>query len=331
MPRVDYFQRYSQRENVVTNNTLLLFSHLYAFSPARLESLLGSLLGDSDLIIGLDFQQQVRGKGSVPDARITQGSFSLVIETKVDATVNAMQLKSHIQAFNGEEQKFLMLIQPAPLSDERQAEIVQSLKAADPEVRFCAATFEDIVKGCEDIIQDYETDLRELLDDYREYCSSEGLLPTAPHTMRVVVAGAAYQENFKYSLYYCPADRGYQPHEYMGLYHRKTVVGVGRIHGIASVEIQAGKVRVIEHTGEVTEEDKKRILAASEEAAANRGWVITKDNRFFLVDEFVETSFKKTTKYPLQGVKYFDLRQTLSVAELPGVNEIADQLKREEW
>lgn len=331
MPRVHYFQRYSQRENVVTNNTLLLFSRLYAFSPVRLELLLGTLLDDTELIIGPGFQQQVRGKGSVPDAMIRQASFSLVVETKVTASVDAEQLESHLSSFNDEEQKFLLLIQPEPLADLQLEQIQEKLNSRAPDVRFCVVTFESIIKACDDVIQDYEVDLRELLDDYREFCASEGLLPTAPYTMRVVTAGWTLQENFKYSLYYCPASRGYQPHDFMGLYHQKNVHGIGRIHGVAVVEIRDGEVHLSEVTGRVTEDDKRRILAAASDAKAKHGWDLTKDNRFFFVDEFVETTFKKTTKYPLQSVRYFDLRQLLDVTELPDIKQIAELIKQKTW
>ena len=42
MSQVTYFQRYSQRENVVSNNTLMLLSRLYFNNP----SLLGDMLND---------------------------------------------------------------------------------------------------------------------------------------------------------------------------------------------------------------------------------------------------------------------------------------------
>jgi hypothetical protein len=331
MPRVHYFQRYSQRENVVTNNTLLLFSRIYAFSPARLESLLSMLLGDTEVNVGPTFQQQIRVKGSVPDAKITQPSFSLVIETKVDALVRPEQLKGHLNAFGDEDQKFLMLIQPAPLTGKKRSEIEQSLKVLNPTVSFCATTFDEIIKGCEDIIQDYETDVRELIDDYRDYCAGEGLLPTAANTMRVVVAGATYEENFKYSLYYCPAERSFQPHAYLGLYHDKTVVGIGKLSAIAEVEISGGQVRVIDSTGTITDDDKRRILEATDYARLNHGWDLTYDHRFFLVERFVKTHFAKESKYPLQGVKYFDLRDALRRREIPDVEEIAEELSRQKW
>lgn len=332
MPRVPYFQRYSQRENVVTNNTLLLFARLYAYSPARLASLLSSLLGDTEANIGLAFQEQVKGTGSVPDAKITQTSFSLVIETKVDAKMRAEQLKSHLNAFGNEDQQFLLLIQPAPLSDKEFSKMERDLKAAKPQVQFFATTFEEIVRGCEDIIQDYETDLRDLLDDFREYCAGEGLLPTAVHTMRVVVAGVTYEENFKFSLYYCPAARGFQPHAYLGLYHNKAVIGIGKLRAICEVESRNGRVKVIDSTDKITDDDKRRILEATHYARSNHGWDLSHDHRFFLVDQFVKTHFPKTTKYPLQGVKYFDLKRTLNVGELPeNIEEIAERLSRLEW
>lgn len=44
MSKIHYFQRYSQKENVVTNNTMLLFSRLYSNYPFRFECVVGSLL-----------------------------------------------------------------------------------------------------------------------------------------------------------------------------------------------------------------------------------------------------------------------------------------------
>ncbi|MES1930490.1 hypothetical protein SADO_14609 [Salinisphaera dokdonensis CL-ES53] len=58
MARTQLSQRYSGRENTVTNNTMLLLSRIYSFSPLRLESLLSELFDGTDISIGLTFQQQ---------------------------------------------------------------------------------------------------------------------------------------------------------------------------------------------------------------------------------------------------------------------------------
>jgi hypothetical protein len=52
MSRVSYFQRFSQRENHATNNTLLMLRQFYESSPFKIERVLNSLT-DEDLPIGL--------------------------------------------------------------------------------------------------------------------------------------------------------------------------------------------------------------------------------------------------------------------------------------
>jgi hypothetical protein len=46
MSRVSYFQRFSQRENVATNNTLLLLRYFYQSSPFKIERELLSIVED---------------------------------------------------------------------------------------------------------------------------------------------------------------------------------------------------------------------------------------------------------------------------------------------
>jgi hypothetical protein len=62
MSRVSHFQRFSQPENHATNNTLLAFRFFYQSSPFKLQRVLTSLL-ESDLSIGLTFEQQIKGQG----------------------------------------------------------------------------------------------------------------------------------------------------------------------------------------------------------------------------------------------------------------------------
>jgi hypothetical protein len=60
LSRVSHFQRFSQPENHATNNTLLLLRYFYQSSPFKIQSVLTSLL-ETDLSIGLAFEQQIRG------------------------------------------------------------------------------------------------------------------------------------------------------------------------------------------------------------------------------------------------------------------------------
>jgi hypothetical protein len=49
MSEVHYFPRYSQPENVVTNNTLLLLLRLREYSRYKFENFMEKLCGDEDV------------------------------------------------------------------------------------------------------------------------------------------------------------------------------------------------------------------------------------------------------------------------------------------
>jgi len=63
MSSIHYFQRYSQPENVATNNTLLLLSRLYHDSPNKFKGFLNDLLDDK--ILRQEFNLINNGKEKV--------------------------------------------------------------------------------------------------------------------------------------------------------------------------------------------------------------------------------------------------------------------------
>ena len=54
-------------------------------------------------------------------------------------------------------------------------------------------------------------------------------------------------------------------------------------------------------------------------------------HRYFFVDKFYETDFKKITPRAPMGTRVFDLTQILETEKLPGTQEIADQLTTKTW
>ncbi len=112
MSSIHYFQRYSQPENVATNNTLLLFSRLYQHSSNKFKGFLNELLDDTDLEAGVIFNQQERGTGSVPDGSISQTSFKVIIETKMHQHFSVSQLSAHLSSFGNEEYQILLSLSP---------------------------------------------------------------------------------------------------------------------------------------------------------------------------------------------------------------------------
>ena len=89
MAEVGFFPKYEQKENRVTNYTLLVLKQLYNESPKLFEQFITSLVNDNEnnIDVGVSFWQQKgfecdNGK-SILDGVITQRGFTIFIETKL--------------------------------------------------------------------------------------------------------------------------------------------------------------------------------------------------------------------------------------------------------
>ena len=56
-----------------------------------------------------------------------------------------------------------------------------------------------------------------------------------------------------------------------------------------------------------------------------------RNSRYFVVDKFYETDFKKETPYAPMGSRMFDLTEVLGTDKLPSTKELADQLRKKTW
>lgn len=54
-------------------------------------------------------------------------------------------------------------------------------------------------------------------------------------------------------------------------------------------------------------------------------------NRYFFVDKFYETNFKKITPRAPTGSRIFDLTQILETEQFPETQEIAEKLAAKTW
>ena len=335
MNSAHYFQRYSQRENVVTNNTLLLFSRLYTHNPYSFEAFLNECLDDS-LDVGVSFVQQKRsaGKGGIPDGLIIQNSFKVVIETKLYQNYDRKQLERHLSAFEDENQKVLLLLSPSrPQSDfikKVEKDVRKFNKTQRQNVRFVSTTFETLIAHFENTLSDFDFQMNELVEDFKAFCQEEELLPTAPYLMRVRTAGWSLPENLEFDLYY-ETEQTVQQHQYMGLYSEKSVKAIGKIENIITADFDGTQLIIHKSLFSVTESQKSRIIGVIPRALENNDWDIATEHVFYLVEKFHPTDFKKLTKYPIQKTKYFDLRRVLNLTELPKVEEIAEMLRTKDW
>lgn len=339
MSKVHYFQRYSQRENIATNNTLLLLSRLYAHEPSYLEAFLNDLVETGTLEVGPTFIQQATHEGaSVPDAVIAQKSFKLVVEAKHHTQPAVEQLGEHLKSFGDEETQVIMLLTRAEQTEtfkERLGAEVKSfnLSRSKGVVDICT-TFEKLIGSFGDTLADHDYEMRELLEDYEAFCFEENLLPREDRWMRAVPCGKTLEDNLALGLYYQPVGRASREHRYLGVYKNKKVQGIGEIDNVVVADLSEDGLEIHDRSDRekpVSQQQRERIEKAIHNAREQHGYNIATGHKFFLVDEFHRTDFRKTSSGGLMAQRYFDLSNMLETSRLPAVQEIANILREKTW
>ena len=208
--QIHYFQRYHSKENVDTSNTMLMLSRLYNYNADKFFSMLNSLILGEDESPEITFDLQVAGDESVPDAVISQKSFKIVVETKLYNQFDKQQLVNHLEQFGAEDIKVLLTIDPRPMKQQLFDEMTVELKKYNSEnmerlihpIKHVNLTFEQLVEAMEDIIDDRDTEIISVLDDFKKYCFDEKLIPDGHKWMRAIVAGTTFQDNMDLNLFY---------------------------------------------------------------------------------------------------------------------------------
>lgn len=330
--KIHYFQRYHQKENVETANTMLLLNRLYTYSPNKFYRLIKNFL-PQNAEIEMELELQKKTKNSVPDAVISQPSFKIVVETKLNGNFDIPQLIGHLDAFENEKYKVLLTLDPKPMKEQIRNKLQNVLYKYNEDnntnISHFNTTFEEILKNIEAIIDERDYDMQDILQDYSEYCYSEGLIPDSWKRMRVQLAGTTLDINKKLNLYYDSIDRSFSEHDYLGLYNQKSVRAVGKITAIILNKFENGEWIYVPEKGTLTDDIKNKIVEAREDAK-KYGYDMT-NSRYFVVDEFYETDFKKETPYAPMGSRMFDLTEVLGTDKLPSTKDLADQLRKKTW
>lgn len=266
MKSIHFFQRFSQKENVVTNNTLLLLFRLYQHDYVRFQSVLVQLLENvPDLLVGAQFIQQVKSKGSVPDGVIFQRSFKIVIETKLYDNYYQKQLMEHLNSFRNEDHKILLLLNPNfPATDFInliEGEIRKYNAQTANDIVFIPTTFEKIIEVVRDNLLEHDYEIKNLVDDFEEFCVDENLLPINDYLMKAVPCGFSLRHNLKYGVYYDPVERAFRNYKYMGLYNDKSVRAVGKIKKVvaADFDFSTHTLTIKDPNQSLTPDETKRV------------------------------------------------------------------------
>lgn len=188
------------------------------------------------------------------------------------------------------------------------------------------ARFREVPEIVAFILRYYEIHLKRVIEDFQAYCEEMGLLPDCRKWLRIVPCGDTIKLNEKWNVYYQPNSR----HEYIGIYNSKAVRFIGRTVAIFdSVGDGRGETQLELIEGADKPEFRTRIGRMIAETKETVGWDVSTDTRFFCVDEFSPTLFKKTSPGGIQGPRFWDISRFAN--QTNSNSELADCLRSEKW
>lgn len=340
MSGVYYFPRYTQRENFITNNTLLLLSRLYDLNRHRFKRFVASFLGEEapDLpeSLGLQIHQQASTASSVLDGYLAQQGLRIGVETKLAGDgFDIDQLRRHLTNFGDGARAYLILLSPDTARLERTAWATLTQEATKRNVVVVAKSFEDLIQSVRSALADHDEELHLLIDDYEAFCSESEILPTDRWTMFAPPCGTSFEINRDFALYFCPAEWRRRRARYLGIYLNKAIRLVGTIAKVIECEIDDGRI-VNVHSDDgrptaLTDSDTARILGASKAAQDALGWDLSPRTKYFLSERLFPTQFAKTSAGGILGHRYFDLRRYVRPPIPSNLEELAGNLNGMTW
>ena len=351
MRNVSYFPPYSQEENVVTNTVLLLFSHVHRLAPEIFADLLTTIT-DDEYAVGPTFHNQVKvpGGSGIPDAVIQQAPFEIYLETKLGGGLTADQIAAHLTTIKKNEtvpgSSILIGLTGTAIDRALFGKLEEMGKSNG--VRFFATTFSDIADILESASADYRTDLNLILEEYRAFIQERNLVPISENRLLVNPCGTSYAQNELHHIYHDQPGRSKVFCKYLGIYKDKSVSLIGKVLAVVTARIDGKRVVITENhplswmgckLHEPTEEELNRILGIVD--GSDYYNLRNEEVRYYIVDRFVETNFKQTSKYGIQGHRYFNLDNTAeneegSVPKLfkeqdPSLETLAAALAEKTW
>lgn len=335
--KIHYFQRFHEKENVATANTMLLLSRLYSYSSDKFFGFLKSEFFADSFEPELVFALQEKSVDRIPDATITQEGFKIVVETKLTDWFYSDQLMRHLKSFGDEKNKVMITLGSEWMSEEKIVDFENQLKEYNATQTYPVihinTTFEMMANAIREVIDDRDYEMQDVLEDYLNYCYKDGLIPVSDSWkyLRMQLAGTTIDFNIGNNIYYDKAERGFRAHDYIGLYKQKSVRAIGKICArIKAIETESG-IKYTPEFGELTDERKALIQKAMADGDSHGYDLRTIEHRYFFVENFYETDFKKISAGGSMGTRIFDLSYLLEIDELPDVEQIAEMLKNKSW
>lgn len=336
MAVLNQFQYYSQEENTVTNNVLLMLSNLYEISPKYYEEFIKGLTEDSDQYEVIpSFRQQVGNRGNgIIDGHIQIKASKIIIETKLHGLEWINKLVKYSKSFDHNEYKLLIHLSSTKYSQTEIEKIEYRLSELKDlgKVNFQSVTYQDLVDQLKELANNYQFEhyLQRLNEHFESYCIGMGLIHRSNNVLRAMACGQSYDLNIKHQFYFDLASRGYSDFKYLGIYKWKSVRYIGLVENMIQAdwdEVNGLNVKNSKHP--VTKVQEQKLIEAIKESI-DEGWSVAKDHRFFLLSDFTQTDFKKTSPGGIFRVRFFNLENVLN--EVPvDIKMVAEQLKTKTW
>ena len=335
--KIHYFQRYHSKENVATANTMLLLSRLYSYSPDKFFRFLRSEYFSDSFNPEIIFTLQEKSLQSIPDAIISQESFKIVVEAKMSDWFYEDQLLRHLSSFGNEKYKVLLTLAPERMEKKKKISFENRLKEYNKSqvhpIVHVNTTFEEVSNAINDILDDRDYEIQDVLSDYLNYCYKDGLIPLSDSWkyMRMQLAGATFEFNMAHNVYYENAEHGFRAHNTLALYRDKSVRAIGKINARITAVLEGKDIQYEIELGDLTAERKKIIMDAMEDGDSHGYDLRNTVHRYFFVEKFHETDFRKTTPRAPMGSRIFNLTELLNTEKIPDAEQLAAILREKTW
>ncbi|AEI50621.1 hypothetical protein [Runella slithyformis] len=330
---ISLFADYHQPENILTNHCGLVMKLLYEESPKRFQEFLVTIAGSgTDLVVGPVFNQQSKGKNSIPDLTIVQNSFSVFFEVKRTNWFYDEQLINHIKGFNKSIQTKILFLLCNFEEDNISEQVKESVqKAKEDGVVLQPLSLENFVDALENSYQN--TSLSYLVEEFREFLDRNNYLPKWKYLLDVVSSSGTLHE-VNDGVYMCPNSGGAYTHQrakYFGAYSDKAVRTIHEIRAVLVVEKGLKSVSISwNNSGESEELLKLETLNKINQWSNRIEEINAYDLQVFLLSEGFETYFyKQTSGGMLQSKKYF--REIAAVLKADTAQELAQKLNNHNW
>ena len=333
--RISQFQKYSQKENTVTNNVLLMLSRLNDLNVGYYKSIIERLNEGSIKQYYYPqpiFTQQVGMEKGIIDGHIEVKPSKIVIETKLNSKEFIGKLIKYGKVFNENSQNQLWHLSSVKFDENEVIKINKKLKESysNLNIQFNNLLFNDLIENLEGIYEEntYDMELRLLLDDFSNYCIGSYLISNEEYKLLFVPTGFSYNWNIKHNIYYCPTSWHSQKFKYFGLYNWKSVRTISEIERTIIADYDANTDVLTIYSKGHTDEQEKRLKNGLSDLGENHSGL-----KYYILPEscMYETDFRKISHGGIQGYRYKDLRDYLALNDYNDVKLIAEELRKVTW